>query len=70
MHKEYIQQKGYKIIGFWECNWWELYRTDVTVKKTSSSKFPLSATSQRRTAHATDYESKAVWLRSMRPRSF
>ena len=23
--KEYIQQKGYKIIEMWECNWWELY---------------------------------------------
>ena len=32
MRKEYIQQKGYKIIEMWECNWWELYRTDATVK--------------------------------------
>ena len=52
MRKEYIQQKGYKIIEMWECNWWELYRIDATVKKLSSNKFPLSTTSQRRTAHA------------------
>ena len=32
MRKEYIQQKGYKILEIWECKWWELYRTDATVK--------------------------------------
>ena len=32
MRKECIQQKGYKIIEMWECNWWELYRTDATGK--------------------------------------
>ena len=30
--KDYIQQEGYKIIKMWECKWWELYRTDATVK--------------------------------------
>ena len=25
LRKEYIQQKGYKIIEMWEWNWWELY---------------------------------------------
>ena len=28
-----FQQKGYKIIEKWECNGWELYWTDATVKK-------------------------------------
>ena len=32
MRKENIQQKGYKVIEIWECNWLELYRTDATVK--------------------------------------
>ena len=32
LRKEYIQQKGYEIIERWECNWWEIYRTDSTVK--------------------------------------
>ena len=32
MRKEYNQQKRYKIFERWECNWWELYRTDATVK--------------------------------------
>ena len=32
MCKEYIQQKGYKIIEMWECKWWHLYRTNAFVK--------------------------------------
>ena len=40
IRKEYIQQKGYKTIETWECNWWELYRTDATVKKGLQANFP------------------------------
>ena len=40
MPKEYIQQKGYKIIEVWECNWWELYRTGATVKNHLRANFP------------------------------
>ena len=40
MRKEYIQQKGYKIIEMWDCNWWELYRTDATVKIQLLENFP------------------------------
>ena len=40
MRKEYIQQKGYKIIEMWECNWWELYRTDAIVKNHLRTNFP------------------------------
>ena len=40
MRKEHIQQKGYKIIEMWECEWWSLYKTCAT-QKLSSSKFPL-----------------------------
>ena len=46
MRKEYIQQKGYKIIEMWEWNWWELYRTDTTIKNHLRANFlyqrPLS----------------------------
>ena len=41
MRKEYIQQKGYKIIEMWDCNWWELYPTDATVKIHLRTNFPL-----------------------------
>ena len=40
MRKEYIQQKGYKSIEMWECNWWELYRTDARVKNHLRANFP------------------------------
>ena len=40
MRKEYIQQRGYKIIEKWECNWWELYRTDATAKDHFRANFP------------------------------
>ena len=40
MRKEYIQQKGYKIIEMWEWNWWDLYRTDATVKNHLRANFP------------------------------
>ena len=40
MRKEYSQQKGYKIYEMWECNWWELYRTDATVNNHLRTNFP------------------------------
>ena len=40
MRKEYIQQKEYKIIEMWECNCWELYRTDAAVKNHLRTTFP------------------------------
>ena len=40
MRKEYIQQKGYKVIEMWKCKWWELYRTDATVKNHLRANFP------------------------------
>ena len=32
MRKNSVQKKGYKIIVLWESRWWEIYRTDATVK--------------------------------------
>ena len=40
MRNEDIQQKGYKIIEMCECSWWELYRTDETVKHHVRTNFP------------------------------
>ena len=40
MRKEYIQQKGYKIIELWECEWWSLYKTDAPVKSYLRANFP------------------------------
>ena len=54
MRKEYIQQKKYKKFEMKECNWWELFRTDATVKNhlRANCKFPLATTSQRGTTPA------------------
>ena len=40
MRKEYIQQKDYKIIEMWECEWWSLYETDAPVKSYLRANFP------------------------------
>ena len=40
MRKEHIQQKGYKVTEIWDCKWWELYRTDATVKNHLRADFP------------------------------
>ena len=40
MRKEYIEQKGYKVSGMWECKRLELYHTDATVKNHLRAKFP------------------------------
>ena len=40
MRKNYIQQKGNKNIEMWECNCWELNRTDATVKNHPRANFP------------------------------
>ena len=40
MRKEYIQQKGYKIIQMLECEWWNLYKTDAPVKSYLRANFP------------------------------
>ena len=44
MRKDYIQQKGYKIIEMCECNCGELYRTDATVKNHLRTNFPYQRT--------------------------
>ena len=33
MRRHYIQEKGFKVIEMWECEWWRLYKTTNTVKQ-------------------------------------
>ena len=40
MRRHYIQEKGYKIIEMWECEWWRLYKTTNTVKQHIRKHFP------------------------------
>ena len=38
--RHYIQEKGYKVIEMWECEWWRLYKTTKTVKQPFQEHFP------------------------------
>ena len=33
LRRQYIQEKGYKVVEMWECEWWRLYKTTNTVKQ-------------------------------------
>ena len=33
MGKQYIKDKGYTVAEIWACEWWKLYKTDVSVKE-------------------------------------
>ena len=33
LRRHYIQEKGFKVIEMWECEWWRLYKTTNTVKQ-------------------------------------
>ena len=40
MRKQYIEEKGYKVVEMWECEWWNLYRTTTCVKEHLRESFP------------------------------
>ena len=40
LRRHYIQEKGYKVIEMWECEWWRLYKTTNTVKQFIQEHFP------------------------------
>ena len=38
--RHYIQEKGFKVIEIWECEWWTLYKTTNFVKQHIRGHFP------------------------------
>ena len=40
LRRHYIQEKGFKVIAMWECEWWRLYKTTNTVKQHIREHFP------------------------------
>ena len=40
LRRHYIQEKGFKLIEMWECEWWRLYKTANTVKQHIRKHFP------------------------------
>ena len=39
LRRHYIQEKGFKVIEMWECEWWRLYKTTNTVKQHIRERF-------------------------------
>ena len=40
LRRHYIQDKGFKVIAMWECEWWRLYKATNTVKEHTREHFP------------------------------
>ena len=40
LRRHYIQEKGFKVIEMWQCEWWRLYKTTNTVKQHIRGHFP------------------------------
>ena len=40
LKRHYMQEKGFKGIEMWECEWWRLYKTTSTVKQHIREHFP------------------------------
>ena len=39
LRRHYIQEKGFKVIEMWECEWWRVYKTSSTVNNISVNTF-------------------------------
>ena len=39
LRRHYIQEKRFKVIEMWECQWWRLYKKTNTVKQLSDNTF-------------------------------
>ena len=40
LRREYIREKGYTIEEIWECQWWQNFKTNETIKNQIRSNFP------------------------------
>ena len=40
LRRHYLQEKGFKVIGMWQCEWWRMYKTTNTVKQHIREQFP------------------------------
>ena len=41
LRRHYIQEKGFKVIEMWECEWWRLYKSTNTDKQHIREPFPF-----------------------------
>ena len=40
LRRHHMQEKGFKVIEMWECEWWRLYKTTNTIKQHIREHFP------------------------------
>ena len=40
LRKNYIEEKGYKVVQIWECEWWTKVKNDPTTKQFIRTNFP------------------------------
>ena len=41
LRRDYLRNKGYKVVEIWECNWWESLKGDESVKIHVRNNFPF-----------------------------
>ena len=41
LRRDYLRNKGYKVVEIWECNWWETVKDDESVKIHVRNNFPF-----------------------------
>ena len=41
LRRDYLRNKGYKVVEIWECNWWETVKGDESVKIQVRNNFPF-----------------------------
>ena len=66
LRRHYIQEKGFKVIEMWECNWWRLYKTTNTGKQHTRKHFPYRRSLAVEQLLEAIKEGKFFWLRAVR----
>ena len=44
LRRDYLRNKGYKVVEIWECNWWEALKGEESVKFHVRNNFPFKLT--------------------------
>ena len=44
LQKQYIQEKGFRVIEMYECDWWNMYQTDIFAIQHLRESFPYKMT--------------------------
>ena len=58
LRREYLRNKGYKVVEIWKCNWWEPLKVDESVKIQVRNNFPFKLPLTQESLLATIREDK------------